>query len=93
MAEDGMRDHPVQVNIGSPGLPRRERPDPVVDLLRQILERAERGELRSVAVACETAEHGVSTAFTMGEGAGLFTLVGSVAELKRRLLTETAGDE
>lgn len=58
----------------------------VVQLLRDMLERAERGDVVAVAVAGVTATGGVASAYRSGDR--FFALLGSVTLLQARMISE-----
>lgn len=82
-----MRDQPDQRNAGSP-VPPPPGDAEAITLLEDLLQRARAGEITAAAVVCQTADHGVATAWTLGASGSVFTLLGGVAELQHRLLTE-----
>jgi len=57
----------------------------VIGLLRELLERAERGEVRAVAVAAHAGNEDTGTAFAMGDG-NVAHLVCALERLKLGLL-------
>ncbi len=64
----------------------REQPDArVVSLCQELLARARRGELVSIAIAMQTQGAGTATSFEMGEG-DTAHLVLAIERLKLRLL-------
>lgn len=92
-----MRDHPVQVN--GPLAPYRHNPEPevhnpeVVKLLEGVLEQVKRGEVISVAVACEFTERCYSTGWWVGKGGNSITLLGAVKVLGVRMVRWLDGGE
>lgn len=82
-----MRDHPEQHNVeASPG-------GRIGQLLRDMLGRAERGELRCVAVAAVCTDDSVGTAWADNGDPRVFTLVGALEEIQRRLLEPPEPDD
>jgi hypothetical protein len=77
----------VKVLPGSP-TPDNEAVAETVSILRKALERAESGEIRSVALACILANGDVSTNSFCNDKT--FTMLGAVEYLKARLLKSVA---
>ena len=59
----------------------------VVDCLRHLLQKAERGDLRAVGVVAQARMSGTSTAYALGDG-DMAHLVCAIERLKTRLLSE-----
>lgn len=60
----------------------------VVEALRSVLERAERGELRSVAIAYETPKDSTGHVIAFGGGAWTTALLGELEATKLSILVE-----
>lgn len=56
--------------------------DGVVGLLRAVLERAERGEIRAVFVVGLTNDESVASGWHVAKGAGVFTMLGGIENTK-----------
>lgn len=64
----------------------------VVELLRRMLERAERGEISGVAMAMTAPDLCTASAWSM-ESATLAELLGSIAILQHRMLKESEDED
>ena len=60
----------------------------IVACLRELLERAERGEILAFAGVVQMTGHEVASVTVRGEGSSIFTLLGAAHELAYRICRE-----
>jgi hypothetical protein len=58
----------------------------VVETLRELLQRAEAGEIQGIAYSCATIDRGVSTGFTKSDNHN--AIIGGLARVQYRMLAD-----